>query len=104
LSFALRAHWLPTHSPLAQNARNQTLVVVDNTFLGPVFQQPLRHGADLSLYSATKYIGGHSDILAGAALGRSELIGKLKLMRAMLGAIPSPHTCWLLTRSDRRGL
>ncbi|MFM2032221.1 MAG: hypothetical protein RLZZ297_986 [Chloroflexota bacterium] len=75
------------------------LVVVDNTFLGPVFQQPLRHGADLSIYSATKYINGHSDILAGAALGSAALIGQLKLMRAMLGAIPSPHTCWLLSRS-----
>lgn len=75
------------------------LVAVDNTFLGPVFQRPLDHGADLVLYSATKYISGHSDLIAGACTGRAELIGPVKLMRAMLGGIPSPHTCWLLTRS-----
>ena len=50
-------------------------MVIDNTFLGPVFQQPLKHGADVSLYSATKYIGGHSDVIAGAALGSAEVIG-----------------------------
>lgn len=85
-----RAHSRPDRS---------VLVAVDNTFLGPVFQQPLAHGADLVLYSATKYISGHSDLIAGACLGRAELIGQVKLMRAMLGGIPSPHTCWLLTRS-----
>ncbi|GAB4117527.1 MAG: cystathionine gamma-synthase family protein [Roseiflexaceae bacterium] len=81
------------------HADRPVLVAVDNTFLGPVFQQPLRHGADLVLYSATKYIGGHSDLIAGACVGRKELIGQVKLMRAMLGGNPSPHTCWLLTRS-----
>lgn len=75
------------------------LVAVDNTFLGPIFQRPLDHGADLVLYSATKYISGHSDLIAGACTGRAELIGQVKLMRGMLGGIPSPHTCWLLTRS-----
>ncbi|HNP74280.1 MAG TPA: PLP-dependent transferase [Kouleothrix sp.] len=80
-------------------ADRQVLLAVDNTFLGPLFQRPLAHGADLVLYSATKYIGGHSDVIAGACLGRAELIGQVKLMRGMLGGMPSPHTAWLLTRS-----
>jgi methionine-gamma-lyase len=87
------------HAKRLEKDGKRPLVVIDNTFLGPVFQQPLMHGADLSLYSATKYIGGHSDVIAGAALGKAEYIGQLKLMRAMLGGIPAPHTCWLLTRS-----
>lgn len=74
-------------------------VAVDNTFLGPLFQRPLAHGADFALYSATKYIGGHSDLLAGACSGAADDVGRMKLYRAMLGPIPSPHTCWLLTRS-----
>ena len=53
---------------------NEVLVVVDNTYMGPLWQHPLKHGADLVIYSATKYIGGHSDIIAGATLGRKELM------------------------------
>ncbi len=53
--------------------RNGALCIVDNTFLGPLYQKPLLHGADLVLYSATKYLGGHSDLVAGVALGSAEL-------------------------------
>jgi methionine-gamma-lyase len=51
------------------------ILAVDNTFLGPVFQHPLKFGADNSLYSATKFIGGHSDVIAGACVGNSNLMG-----------------------------
>ncbi|MFW6080013.1 MAG: cystathionine gamma-synthase family protein, partial [Gemmatimonadota bacterium] len=75
------------------------LVAVDNTFLGPVWQHPLEHGADLVLYSLTKYVGGHSDIIAGAALGSEELISAVRGMRTILGTMPDPYTGWLLMRS-----
>ena len=75
------------------------LVAVDNTFLGPLFQHPLDHGADLVLYSATKYIGGHSDVIAGACLGSRELVRRVKTMRTFLGSMPDPWTGWLLLRS-----
>ena len=74
-------------------------VAVDNTFMGPIWSQPLQHGADLVIYSATKYIGGHSDLIAGAVLGSHELIKRVKTLRTFLGNMASPHTCWLLLRS-----
>jgi len=72
---------------------------VDNTYMGPVWQHPLKHGADLVLYSATKYIGGHSDVIAGACLGSKELIKRVKGLRTFLGNMASPNTGWLLLRS-----
>jgi methionine-gamma-lyase len=73
------------------------LVAVDNTFLGPTFQHPLTLGADLALYSATKYLSGFSDMLAGVVLGRdAELIGQLRGTRALLGNILQPDECWML--------
>ncbi|MBX2893722.1 MAG: cystathionine gamma-synthase family protein [Saprospiraceae bacterium] len=77
----------------------QVLVAVDNTYMGPIWQHPLRHGADLVLYSATKYIGGHSDVIAGACLGPTELISRVKTLRTFLGNMIAPHTGWLLLRS-----
>lgn len=71
----------------------------DNTYMGPLWSQPLDHGADLVLYSATKYIGGHSDLIAGAVLGNKTLMLRVKVLRTFLGNMPSPHTCWLLLRS-----
>ncbi|MFK7922634.1 MAG: cystathionine gamma-synthase family protein [Bacteroidia bacterium] len=73
--------------------------VVDNTYLGPLWQNPLEHGADLVLYSATKYIGGHSDLIAGACLGSASLIQEIKAMRTFMGTMASPYTSWLLSRS-----
>jgi methionine-gamma-lyase len=78
---------------------NPVIVIVDNTYLGPVFQHPLQHGADLVVYSATKYIGGHSDVIAGAVLGSCELIGRIKEFRTFLGNMAGPWTGWLLMRS-----
>jgi methionine-gamma-lyase len=79
--------------------RHDAFCVVDNTLLGPLYQQPLRHGADLVVYSATKYLGGHSDLVAGTALGRGELIDRVKLYRTILGTMLDPHSAWLLMRS-----
>lgn len=75
------------------------LVVVDNTFLGPLWQQPLSVGADLVVYSLTKYVGGHSDLVAGACLGSEALIAPVRGMRTVLGTISDPHTAWMLLRS-----
>lgn len=75
------------------------LVAVDNTYMGPIWQHPLKHGADLVLYSATKYIGGHSDVIAGAVLGSKALIQRVKTLRTFLGNMISPYTSWLLLRS-----
>jgi methionine-gamma-lyase len=72
---------------------------VDNTYMGPIWQHPLKHGADLVLYSATKYIGGHSDVIAGACLGSKELMGRVKGLRTFLGNMAGPWTGWLLMRS-----
>ena len=78
---------------------DKVLVAVDNTFMGPLWQHPLELGCDLVLYSATKYIGGHSDVIAGACLGSNKLIGKVKEMRTFLGNMCGPWTGWLLMRS-----
>jgi cystathionine beta-lyase/cystathionine gamma-synthase len=73
------------------------LVVVDNTFLGPTFQHPLALGADLVVYSATKYLSGFSDMLAGVVLAREpELLTALRGTRAILGNILQADECWLL--------
>jgi methionine-gamma-lyase len=72
-------------------------VIVDNTLFGPVFQHPLELGADLVLYSATKYLSGFSDMLAGVVLAKNKsLIQTIRLLRAMFGNILQPDECWLL--------
>ncbi len=78
---------------------NPPPIAIDNTFLGPVFQQPLAHGADLSVYSLTKYVGGHSDLVAGAVIGAAARLTPVRMMRNMLGTIVDPHTAWMLLRS-----
>ena len=75
------------------------LLAVDNTFMGPLWQHPLKHGADIVLYSATKYIGGHSDMIAGAAIGNEPIIKQIKRYRTVIGTIADPQTSWLLMRS-----
>jgi len=80
-------------------ADKKVLVAIDNTYMGPLWQHPLKHGADLVLYSATKYIGGHSDLIAGAAIGSKEIINTIKKIRTVFGTIIDPHTSWLLMRS-----
>jgi len=80
------------------NARKPVLAV-DNTYMGPLWCQPLSLGADLVIYSATKYIGGHSDLIAGAVLGYQELMTRIKVFRTFLGNMAGPWTGWLLMRS-----
>lgn len=77
----------------------KVLTCVDNTYMGPLWQHPLKHGADLVVYSATKYIGGHSDVIAGAVLGNHEKMRRVKTLRTFLGNMASPNTGWLLMRS-----
>ncbi len=71
----------------------------DNTMLGPIFQHPIRDGIDLSVYSLTKYVGGHSDLVAGGVTGRRELISRLRLLRSAFGSQLDPHSSWMIARS-----
>jgi methionine-gamma-lyase len=74
-------------------------LVVDNTFLTPVWQRPLEHGADLVIHSATKYLGGHSDLTAGAVCGGADDLAEIRHNRYRFGSTASPATAWLLGRS-----
>lgn len=79
---------------------NNILVCVDNTFATPIIQKPLDLGADIVLHSATKYIGGHTDVLAGIIVTRSDELGeKLKYIQNATGGVLSPFDSWLLIRS-----
>ncbi|MFQ1064641.1 cystathionine gamma-synthase family protein [Bordetella trematum] len=75
------------------------LIVCDNTLLGPVFQKPLAHGADLCVYSLTKYVGGHSDLVAGGVTGSRPLIDRVRSLRSALGSQLDPHSSWMISRS-----
>lgn len=75
------------------------ILCCDNTLLGPVFQSPLEHGADLSLYSLTKYVGGHSDLIGGAVVGARATLKPIRVMRSAIGTQLDPHSCWMLSRS-----
>ncbi len=81
--------------------RHGALLAVDNTFASPVNQQPLALGADLVVHSATKYLGGHSDLTAGALMGSGALIDAVFGWRKNLGTTPAPEVCALLARSLR---
>ena len=81
------------------NAAEKPPIAIDNTFLGPLWLQPLKHGADIVVYSLTKYAGGHSDLVAGGVLGSKEHINTIRLMRNTIGTICDPHTAWMLLRS-----
>src|ERR1700676_3346224 len=71
--------------------------MVDNTFLGPIFQHPLVLGADLCLYSATKYLSGFSDMIAGVAIAKDpQVIQKIRSRRSLFGNILQPDECWML--------
>ncbi len=75
------------------------LSACDNTLMGPIFQHPIRDGIDLSVYSLTKYVGGHSDLVAGGVTGRAELIKKLRAVRGAFGSQLDPHSSWMISRS-----
>lgn len=84
---------------LEKETGRRPVLMCDNTMMGPIGHVPLQHGADLALYSLTKYIGGHSDLIAGGAIGSDEAIASIRKMRNFLGTTLDAHTCWLLTRS-----
>jgi len=79
--------------------KNDAILAVDNTFLSPVWQRPLEMGADLSIHSATKYLGGHSDLTAGVVCGAKDALEGIRHNRYRLGTTAQPHTAWLLGRS-----
>jgi len=74
-------------------------IVIDNTFLGPLWHHPLKHGADIVVYSLTKYAGGHSDLVAGGALGSKAHMDQIRMMRNTIGTILDPNSAWMLLRS-----
>ena len=81
------------------NAAVKPPIAIDNTFLGPLWSQPLKHGAEIVVYSLTKYAGGHSDLVAGGVLGTKEHINTIRSMRNTIGTICDPNTAWMLLRS-----
>jgi methionine-gamma-lyase len=74
-------------------------IAIDNTFLGPLWAKPIGQGADLSVYSLTKYAGGHSDLVAGGLVGDGKMINQIRMMRNTIGTICDPNTAWMLLRS-----
>ncbi len=84
---------------IIKSGHSDILLAVDNTLCGPLFLKPLELGADLVLYSITKFIGGHSDLIAGSVSGSSKLVDNIKVIRTIFGTIPDPDTCWLIQRS-----
>jgi len=87
------------HGKVVEFAKEHGLIsLIDNTFASPINFRPPEHGYDLSLHSCTKYLNGHSDIVAGAVIGRSELIDRVKHKLDHLGGSLDPHACFLLHR------
>lgn len=83
----------------AERTGARPLIVCDNTMLGPIFQRPLDLGADICVYSLTKYVGGHSDLVAGGVTGRKALLKAVRQTRSAFGFQLDPHSCWMLSRS-----
>ena len=84
---------------VAKARGSRPLIVCDNTLLGPVYQKPLAHGIDVTVYSLTKYVGGHSDLIAGAAIGSRRVLQPIRALRSAIGTQLDPHSCWMLGRS-----
>ena len=74
-------------------------IAIDNTFLGPLWQRPLDQGADIVVYSLTKYVGGHSDLVAGSIAGAKKWMDPVRMLRNTMGGICDPNTAWMLLRS-----
>ena len=101
----------PTNSLVDIKALNQVLDVIksetghrpisvcDNTLMGPIFQQVVPQGIDIAMYSLTKYVGGHSDLVAGAVCGSIEMLRPVRATRGMLGLTLDPHSSWMISRS-----
>lgn len=87
---------------VTERAREDVLVAVDNTFASPYLQRPLERGADLTVHSTTKYLGGHSDLVGGAVCGQDEsLIEELRFYQNAAGAVPGPTDCFLTLRGTK---
>ena len=84
---------------ISVKSSNEIMLVMDNTYLGPLWQKPLDFGVDIVCYSATKFLNGHSDVIAGCAMGSERVIRPIKTLRTFLGSMIAPYTAWLLTRS-----
>ena len=84
---------------LEKSQGHRPMIMVDNTFLGPLWQHPLEFGADIVLYSLTKYVGGHSDLVAGGAVGSHAALAPIQGFRTILGTMCDPHTGWMILRS-----
>ncbi|MBL8780468.1 MAG: cystathionine gamma-synthase family protein [Alphaproteobacteria bacterium] len=84
---------------IGQKSGKKPILAVDNTLLGPVFQNPLKHGADMNIYSLTKYVAGHSDLVAGAVTGSDAALAPLRTLRGWFGCQLDPNSCWMVTRS-----
>ncbi|MEL7686846.1 cystathionine gamma-synthase family protein [Citromicrobium bathyomarinum] len=89
---------------MVRDARDAALtpecpIAIDNTFLGPLWQRPLEHGADIVCYSLTKYVGGHSDLVAGSIAGDEKWMNPVRMIRNTMGGIADPNTAWMLLRS-----
>ena len=84
---------------IAARQKHRPIIVCDNTLLGPVFQRPLPFGADVSVYSLTKYVGGHSDLIAGAAMGAERIMKPIKQLRGAIGTQLDSHSSWMIGRS-----
>lgn len=78
---------------------SKPVLAIDNTMMGPVWQQPLAHGADLCIYSLTKYVGGHSDLIGGSCSGSKALISRIRKVRNSIGTTMDSNTAWLILRS-----
>ncbi len=84
---------------LFEGEENKPPIAIDNTFLGPLYSRPLEHGADIVVYSLTKYIGGHSDLVAGGLSGAKSCMDPIRALRNTIGTICDPNTAWMLLRS-----
>ncbi len=87
-----------------RDARNAALgadcpIAIDNTFMGPLWARPIDQGADLVVYSLTKYVGGHSDLVAGSVSGAKKWLTPIRMLRNTMGGIADPNTAWMLLRS-----
>src|SRR5262249_47025718 len=109
LSPATKLVWIETPTnPLLQildiaavaeaSHRQGALLAVDNTFASPYLQQPLGPGADLGVHSTTKYLGGHSDVVGGAVIGRRELLQPIAFYQNAAGGVPGPFDAYLTLR------
>lgn len=74
-------------------------IAIDNTFLGPLWARPIDQGADIVVYSLTKYVGGHSDLVAGSIAGAKKWMTPVRMLRNTMGGICDPNTAWMLLRS-----